>query len=125
MLSPSSLEKASASPPSGNDVSATGWPLPSAFATYRFLMSARSQVNTTRLLSGDHTGSDGCLMSINCSMVSRDAFWHCAEVAQIHVAPAMLNKIVSLCFHPNIDPPAERADAFYIRSLITAVKALD
>src|ERR1051325_4296318 len=108
MLSPSSLQKASATPPSGNDVRATGWPLPSAYATYKFLMSARSQINATRLPSGDQKGSDGCLMSINCSMVSRDAFWHCAEVTQTHAAPTRLNTILSLCFHPNIDPPAEK-----------------
>src|SRR5215469_291732 len=35
-------------------------------------MSARSQVNATRLLSGDQTGSDGCLISMSCSMVSPD-----------------------------------------------------
>src|SRR5437588_12366624 len=69
-LSPSSPQNASATPPSGNDVSAPGDPLPSAFAKYKFLTSARSHVNKICLLSGDQTGSDGCLISMSCSIVS-------------------------------------------------------
>jgi len=32
--------------------------------------AARSQTNAMRLPSGDQMGSDGCLISINCSIVS-------------------------------------------------------
>src|SRR5437879_13462763 len=35
-------------------------------------MSARSQMNATCLPSGDQTGSDGCLVSMSCSIVSVD-----------------------------------------------------
>src|SRR6266567_5834401 len=69
-VSPSSFQNAPSTWPSGNEVMATGWPWPSALATYRLATPARSHVNTTCLPSGDHTGLLGCLISINCSIVS-------------------------------------------------------
>src|SRR6266851_8535436 len=69
-VSPSSFQNALSTWPSGNEVSATGWPWPSALATYRLATPARSHVKTTCLPSGDHTGLVGCLTSINCSIVS-------------------------------------------------------
>src|SRR5258708_35577784 len=70
-VSPSSFQNAPSTRPSGKDVMATGWPWPSALATYRLATPARSHVNTTCLPSGDHPGLDGCLISTNCSIVSR------------------------------------------------------
>src|SRR6266581_3352500 len=73
-VSPSSFQNAPSTWPSGNEVMATGWPWPSALATYRLATPARSHVNTTCLPSGDHTGLLGCLISINCSIVSFEDF---------------------------------------------------
>src|SRR6266567_1423266 len=73
-VSPSAFQKAPSTWPSANEVIATGWPWPSALATYRLATPARSHVNTTCLPSGDHTGLLGCLISINCSIVSFEDF---------------------------------------------------
>src|SRR5262249_22759977 len=82
------LQKPSLTCPSANDVTATGRPCPSAPATYRFATPARSQLNTTRFPSGDHTGFDGCLMSISCSIVSRPFPCPCATDAHARPKPA-------------------------------------
>src|SRR5258707_12548275 len=69
-------------------------------------MSARSQTNATRLPSGDHTGSDGCLMSINCSMVSEALrVGPCPCKWPAHASGAMTADKASRCFPVDIAPP--------------------
>src|SRR6266513_3195826 len=104
-VSLSSFQNAPSTWPSGNEVSACGWPWPSAFARYRFATPARSQTYTICLPSGDQTGFEGCLISPNCSIVSREGlvlFCAAAEATKdsdaATIAPTAL-------FHLHITPP--------------------